>query len=185
MSPFSKLTDSVKSRVMMKITYLVMRTEEQLANESVVIKLSPASRCSLTGVQRDPIKLSVKCTRKSEMCPNHQLPTNLPKIWQEIQTRTFSCFKRGVVLQLLFFSLFSPLKNNGEWVIKHWTQMEGIKLGIKWHKTKQIPGAEENPGCDRNSGLSNMYLNEADLRAKCMGVKRCKMNVWGCKCSWT
>ena len=46
--------------------------------------------------------------------------------------------------------------------------MEEIKVGIKWHKTKQIPGAEENPGCDKNSSLSNMSLNEANLKA----------NVW-------
>lgn len=59
--------------------------------------------------------------------------------------------------------------------------MEGIKLEIKWHKTKQIPGAGENPGCDRNSGLSNMGLNEANLKTPQTGVKVHKMKVWKCK----
>lgn len=61
--------------------------------------------------------------------------------------------------------------------------MEGIKRGIKWPRTKQIPGANKNPGSDRKSGLSNMDLNEANLKAKCLGVKLHKMKVWKCKCS--
>lgn len=63
-------------------------------------------------------------------------------------------------------SFFLLVENNSELVMKHLSQMEGIKLGIKWHKTKQIPGAEENPGCDRNSGLSIVDLTEANLKAK-------------------
>lgn len=67
--------------------------------------------------------------------------------------------------------------------MKHLNQMEGIKLGIKWHRTKQIPGAEENPGSGRKSGLFNMDLNEVNLKAKRMGVKLHKMEAWKCKCS--
>jgi hypothetical protein len=54
--------------------------------------------------------------------------------------------------------------------------MEGIKPGIKWHKTKQIVDVEDNPGCDGNSGLSNKLLNVPNLKAKCMGKKLRKMN---------
>lgn len=67
--------------------------------------------------------------------------------------------------------------------MKHLNQMEGIKLGIKWHRTKQIPGAKENPGSERKSGLSNMDLSEANLKAQRLGVKLHKIGVWKCKCS--
>lgn len=61
--------------------------------------------------------------------------------------------------------------------MKHSNQMEGIKLGIKWNRTKQIPGAEENPGSERKAGLSNMDLNEANLKTKRMGVNLHKTKV--------
>lgn len=37
------------------------------------------------------------------------------------------------------------------------------KTWDKWHRTKHRAGAETNPGCDRNSGLSSMQLNEENF----------------------
>lgn len=79
----------------------------------------------------------MKFTPKSEQSPNHQLPVNLPDIRQEIQTRTFPCFWRGVGFTFLHFALFSLRTVRGN---EHWNQMEGIKL--------EINGTEPNTGLE-------------------------------------
>ena len=144
----------------------------------MVSKLSPASYCSLIGAQKEAIKL---CEIHSELKYVQIISCQItcPKILQEIQTRMFSWFKRDAILLLLsFFSL--PFLKVELWIGKETFESDGRnKSWDKMAQNQTNSGDEENHGCDGNSSLSDMGLNEENL----------KDNVWvwnliKCKCSW-